>query len=277
MEEKFDLSISLVTYRNDRNELTDAINSVLQSVGLSYKLYIVDNSPTDIIRNWFSNENIEYIFNNRNIGFGAAHNIIMKDTSKLGRYHLVLNPDIKFNSNVLRDLVNYMDSHKEVGNIIPKVYYPNGTLNPVCRLLPTPFDFFLRMFVPLKSWRKKTAKKYLMSFCDFKHPVNAPYLSGCFMFLRTKAIEEVGVFDEAMFMYAEDVDLSRRIHKKYKTIYYPELKIIHVGANESHSNIRLMKIHIRSTIYYFNKWGWFFDKERKEFNKRAIVENTIYK
>ncbi len=273
--EKVDLSISLVTFKNDKAVLTETVQSVLNSEGLSFILYIVDNSPTDDIKDWFDDKRIEYIFNNKNIGFGAAHNVVMKDIDKLGRYHLVLNPDIRFEPHILRGLMEYMDSHMEVGNIIPKVYYPNGTLCPVCRLLPTPADLFFRMFIPFKSWRQKAANNYLMNFCDFSKTINAPYLSGCFMFLRFKALEDIGLFDDKMFMYAEDVDLSRRMHVKYLTLYYPELSIIHIGSEESHKNLKLLKIHIKSCVYYMNKWGWFFDNERRVINRRAIEENKM--
>lgn len=270
---EIDLSISLVTYKNDKSVLTDTVQSVLNSKDIKFRLYIIDNSPTDEIRNWYKDERIEYIFNNANIGFGAAHNIVMKDVSKIGSYHLVLNPDIKFPPGVLRGLFDYMESNEDIGNIIPKVYYPNMTLCPVCRLLPTPSDLLFRMFVPFRSWRQRAAGKYLMNFCDFNHVINAPYLSGCFMFLRSEALQNVGTFDDKMFMYAEDVDLSRRIHKYYKTIYYPNLSIIHHGAEASHKSFRLMRIAITSCVYYFNKWGWFFDEERTQMNKIAISEN----
>ena len=270
-----DLSVSIVTYKNEKEILTKAVESVLNSTGVDFRLYIIDNSPTDEIHAWYKDERVEYIFNNANIGFGAAHNIIMKDGSKMGRYHLVLNPDVYFDTHVLKGLLDYMDEHEDVGNIIPKVNYPNGTICPVCRLLPTPFDLLLRMFVPFQSWRQKASNKYLMNFCDFNLIINAPYLSGCFMFIRSSILNDIGVFDDNMFMYAEDVDLSRRIHQKYKTLYYPELTIIHHGAEESHTNLKLMKIHINSCVYYLNKWGWFFDKERREMNKQAIEGNTI--
>lgn len=271
--QKRDLSISLVTYKSDRQILTETVQSVLNSEDLSFKLYIVDNSPTDEIKDWFDDKRIEYIFNNKNIGFGAAHNVVMRDNDKLGRYHLVLNPDIRFESHVLCGLLEYMDSHQDVGNIIPRVYYNTGEMGPMCKLLPTPFDFFIRMLVPFKSLRMKTDKRYLMGFCDYSKIINAPYLSGCFFFLRSSILDEIGLFDEKMFMYAEDVDLCRRIHVKYKTLYYPELSIIHHGAEESHRNLKLMRIHIKSCVYYLNKWGWFFDRERREINQRAIEGN----
>lgn len=272
-----DLSVSIVTYKNDRGVLTKAVESVLNSTSIDFRLYIIDNSPTNEIGEWFKDDRVDYIFNNENIGFGAAHNIIMRDGTKMGRYHLVLNPDIYFDNHVLKGLVDYMDKHQEVGNVIPKTFYPNGTLCPVCRLLPRPQDWIFRMFIPLKSWRQKVTQRFLMTFADFDKTMNAPSLSGCFMFLRKSVIEEVGLFDEHIFMYGEDTDLNRRIHQKYRTEFYPELSVVHYGAEAGHTNPRLIKIQIQSCIYYLNKWGWFFDKERTRINNEAIKKYSVSK
>ena len=99
--------------------------------------------------------------------------------------------------------------------------------------------------------------------------MNVPVLSGCFMFLRTSALKDVGLFDENIFMYLEDTDLSRRIHTKYKTIFYPKVQITHEYAKESNKSKKLLKYHIQSAIYYFNKWGWVFDKQRDEINQNS--------
>ena len=90
------------------------------------------------------------------------------------------------------------------------------------------------------------------------------------MFLRTEVLKQVGLFDENIFMYLEDIDLNRRIHSKYKTIYYPDAIVIHEHQKESYKNRKLLKAHIKSAIYYFNKYGWFFDKERTSINKNII-------
>lgn len=75
------------------------------------------------------------------------------------------------------------------------------------------------------------------------------------MFLRCSSLKDVGFFDENFFMYLEDTDLNRRIHSKYKTIFYPYVEIVHEYAKESYINKKLLKYHIQSAIYYFNKWG----------------------
>lgn len=269
-----DLSVSIVTYKNDEEILMKAVNSVLDSEGLSFKLYIVDNSPTDELRHLFvGDDRIEYLFGHGNVGYGSGHNIIMKNKEKIGRYHLVLNPDIFFENEILKNLVSYMDRHPDVGNIIPRTLVPNtGKDCAICKLLPTPFDLFLRMLIPVRSLRKKSTTKYQMLFADMNQSMNVPFLSGCFMFLRASIFEDIGYFDERIFMYAEDTDLNRRIHIKYLTLYYPELVIYHYGAAESHKKLKMMWISIKSCAYYFNKWGWFFDEDRRLINKKTVSE-----
>ena len=78
-------------------------------------------------------------------------------------------------------------------------------------------------------------------------------------------------------MYLEDTDLNRRIHSKYKTIFYPNVSIIHEYAKESYVNKKLLIYHIKSAIYYFNKWGWLFDKERGMINKKCLNELNYIK
>ncbi len=92
------------------------------------------------------------------------------------------------------------------------------------------------------------------------------------MFLRNSVLKDVGLFDENIFMYLEDVDLNRRIHAKYKTIFYPKVSIYHEYQKESYMSKKLLMYHIRSAIYYFSKWGWFFDKQRDIINSKTLKE-----
>ena len=84
--------------------------------------------------------------------------------------------------------------------------------------------------------------------------------------------KEVGVYDDRFFMYFEDWDLSRRMHQKYKTIYYPKVSVVHGYESGANKDKRLFKIFVKSAIYYFNKWGWFFDSERNKINKKTLQQ-----
>lgn len=264
-----DLSITIVTYKHSYLDLKPTIDSVLSS-DLNLKLYLVDNSPTPELHNQLPDDSrIEYRFLNANNGFGAGHNTIMSNPILMGKYHLVLNPDVYFEADVLASLYKYMEENPDVGNVMPKVEYPNGDLQYLCKLLPTPMDWIGRMFIPVKIIRDRINYDFEMHFADFDTEMNVPFLSGCFMFLRAKVVEEIGLFDEGIFMYCEDTDLNRRIYSKYRTMYYPRVVIKHAHEKGSHKNWRLFKIHVKAAIYYLNKWGWFFDRERHLINKRT--------
>ena len=71
-------------------------------------------------------------------------------------------------------------------------------------------------------------------------------------------------------MYPEDIDLTRRIHSEFRTVFYPEVSIVHHHARDSYLNLKMLWIHTTNMIRYFNKWGWIFDRERKIINKKVL-------
>ena len=269
------LSASIVLYNTKIDELKRVIDSYFTYPG-EKQLFLVDNSPSDSLKEIvkiYPNNDIYYIFNNENMGYGKAHNIAIKKSIEQNLpYHIILNPDIIIEKDALEKLANYMELHPEVGNIMPKIIYPDGELQYLCKLLPSPIDLIFRRFIPIKKWKDAINRKYELHSFGYDKIMNIPNLSGCFMFLRTEALKKVGLFDENIFMYLEDIDLNRRIFSKYKTIYYPDATVIHEHQKESYKNKKLLKVHIQSAIYYFNKYGWFFDKERTNINRNVLRE-----
>jgi len=268
------ISASIVLFHNNRNQLKRVIDSFFNTK-IDVKLYLVDNSITDELKDIISyDKRIEYIFNNNNLGYGAGHNIaIRKSIMQNIKYHVVLNPDLYFEGNVIEHLFNYMNKHKDVGNIMPNVLYPNGDNQYLAKLLPTPLDWILRRFLPSKL-TKSITERFELKYTGYETTMNVPFLSGCFMFLRTKTLEEVGLFDEDIFMYMEDVDLNRRIHSTAKTLYYPKVEIYHEYERGSYKSFKLLFISIQSSVKYFNKWGWIFDSERKKINNKVLRETN---
>jgi len=268
------INVSIVLFKNDQDLVKKAIYSCVNSV-LINRIYLIDNSPTDILSCLANlDSRIEYIFNNANLGFGKAHNIALKRSIEENiPYHLVLNPDVYFEGGVLEELYNFMESDPDVGLVMPKVLYPDGTLQYLCKLLPTPLDLFGRRFLNFGPFRKIVEKRneiYELRFTGYDKIMEVPYLSGCFMFIRTEVLKKVGLFDEKFFMYLEDTDLSRRIHRVAKTVYYPYVYIYHEYGKGSYKSLKLLYYHIKSAIKYFNKYGWFFDKEREEINRKIL-------
>lgn len=264
------LNVSIVIYKTNEDKIQRLVAMLRQSQEVN-EIFVIDNSPSPFLAP--HNMDATYIFNDKNYGYGRAHNIALRKTieSKVP-YHLVLNPDVVFEPSIISRLLHYMDDNTSIGSLMPKIYYPNGDLQHLCKLVPTPLDLFGRRFLPKWMMRKR---KRRFELCDsgYDRIMNVPYLSGCFMLLRTSALEDVGLFDERFFLYPEDIDLTRRIHSKYKTIFYPYISVIHEYGRGSYKSTKLLYFHIVNMCRYFNKWGWFFDKERKEINARCIAEN----
>ena len=271
---QYDITICIVVYNNKIKDILKIIENTIK-IKLDIKIFVVDNSKENIIEKavlQLDDNRIEYIFNNSNLGFGSANNIILDKIIKkeiVSKYHLILNADIYFDDGTIERIVKYMDEHGEVGQIGPRINDINKNLTYSCRLLPTPLNLITRRFIPLR----KIDYHYEMRGFNHDEIAEVPILSGCFIFIRSNIIEKIGKFDERYFLYLEDYDLCRRISEKYKIIYYPKSIIYHAHGKGSYRNLRLLFIHTKSAIVYFNKWGWFFDKYRKEINNKFKLSN----
>lgn len=267
------VSASLVIYHNKKEQIKKAIYSFINT-DVKVKLYLIDNSSNDNLKELMDiDSSIEYIFNGANLGYGKAHNIALKKSISAGiQYHLILNPDISFNPEIIKKIINYLDNNNDVGLLMPKVLNIDGSIQYLAKLLPSPIDLIFRRFLSFNKWFIKRNNIYELRFSGYDKIMTIPNLSGCFMFLRISILLETGLFDERYFMFLEDHDFSRRIHKKHKTIYYPEVEITHEHAKGSYKFNKLFLYHIVSAIRYFNKWGWFFDNSRKEINKKTLQE-----
>jgi hypothetical protein len=265
-----DLICSIVVFNNDPVMVKKTLQCCLLSPLVS-KVYLIDNSEDEKFLDLIDDNRIAYIANQRNIGYGAGHNIGMRMSINNSKYHLVLNPDVYFDAGTLEKIFEFAETHSDVGLIMPKVLYPDGSVQYLCKFLPTPFDFFGRRFlsgVPfMRSMVRKRNEVFELRFTGYSRIMDVPALSGCFMFLRTEMLSKVGLFDERYFMYCEDFDLSRRVYSQSRAVFYPEAVIYHGYAKSSAKDIKIFKCHVDSTVKYFNKWGWFFDRERNSINK----------
>ena len=277
------VNISIVLYRPAwEQEVLPLVEELLRVKNLR-KIYLLDNtepsySPKDGLtaqavlqqRGLTAqavSRKLRYMPTGENMGYGRAHNIALRESAYYRTdLHLVMNSDIRVKAEDIDAMHDWMLMHPEVGQLMPKVLNPDGTQQYLAKRLPAPIDVFGRRFLP--AWMiARRNKRYELRDMDLEKPVNAPYLSGCFMLLRTKAAVEAGLFDERYFMYPEDMDLTRTIHRNYLTLYYPAWTIVHAHARSSYKNKHMLRVHIRNMCLYFNKWGWLFDKERKLFNR----------
>lgn len=267
----YDIVCSLVIYKNDRKQLLDAIESFINTY-LKVRLVLIDNSPTDDLKDIISDSRAEYIHNPSNPGYGSTHNIAIRKYSDKTKYHLILNPDIYYSKGVIEDIIRFMDNDINIGLVMPKVLYPDGEIQYLAKLIPSPFVFFARRFLPYGNLKKQISEKFELRFSGYDTIMEVPYLSGCFMVFRTEALKKINGFDENIFMHMEDLDITRRCQDAgYKTMFYPNQVVYHDHLFKSFLTIANLKMYFTSAFYYFNKWGWFLDKKRSLINKQTIV------
>ena len=257
------ITASIVTYHTDTAELGKCLATLKNSaVAVTY---VVDNASEPEIARTCRSYGAVYIPHPNN-GYGAAHNAaILKATASGATYHLVMNSDIEFNGEIIGQMADYMDSHPDVAQLQPRIVSPDGSLQHTCRLLPTPFDLFVRRFMPRRFFHKGR-QKYLLAEADWDKEFDCAYQQGSFLFFRATAFADTGLFDERFFMYPEDIDISRRMARSHKVRYWPGATVIHRHAAASYRSWRMLRIHLVNMARYFSKWGWFADSERTRMN-----------
>lgn len=265
------ITASVVLYNTPEVQLSRLLSCIKDSAIVN-TVYIIDNSPIPSECDFFELPWIVYLHTGSNVGYGAGHNLALRRTVDSSQFHFVLNPDVFFGSDELRKMIDRMTEDASVGQLMPKVVYPDGSLQYLCKLVPTPVDLLARRFMlgPLKALADKRTQQFELRFTGYAREMDVPYLSGCFMLFRTAALKRVGLFDERFFMYPEDIDISRRMHVQFRTLFFPASTIVHDHARESYKSIRMLWIHIYNLIKYFNKWGWIFDVERDSINARIL-------
>lgn len=279
------ITASIVTYNNNLLDLEGILRSLI--ISPVQKVWIIDHSDVFTrlereIQEFMRKDDgflqhagrgftFKYI-KHENTGYGSGHNVALREAMAEGsQYHLVVNPDVWFGADVIPALWRKMEEDAEVAQIMPQVLFLNGAVQYLAKLLPKPTDLFARFFLP-PSLILRRNNHFELRHSGYDKEMNVPFLSGCFMFLRVSALQEVGLFDERFFMYMEDVDLSRRIHRCYKTLFFPSVNIYHRFSRLSYHQWRLSIVHIVSVIKYFNKWGWFYDRERARVNRQLLNE-----
>lgn len=275
MNNRYQVVGSVVLYKTDPDIVNHALRSFLDT-RLKVHLYITDNSPTNSLKELLiQSPHITYVFNGKNQGFSKGHNEAFRKMGSLSEYFLFINPDIFFDNTVLSQLYQYMHDDVHTGLISPRILNPTGILQPSCRLLPAPLDLVIRRLPFSKLFFKRRMEIHQYKSLDVNGVTEVPFLLGCFLFVRTSVLETVGLFDERFFIYMEDVDLCRRIAQDHKIIYYGKTEVFHYYQRASSRSLKYFTIHMLSLIKYFNKWGWFHDRDRDTINNAAQSKKQV--
>lgn len=245
-----DLSVVVVSY-NTCELLAACLESVLrQPLTHTFDVWVVDNASGDgsagMVRERFPN--VRLIANAQNLGFAAANNQAIR--ASRGRYLLILNPDTEILSGSLDRLVEYMDQHQEVGVLGVRLVYADGSFQHSCFHFPGLAQAFLDFF-PLHP-------RLLESGLNGRYPRRAyeramdvgHSLGACFLLRRAAGME----FDEAYFMYVEEIDLCWRLRNAgWKIRYLPELTVLHHAGASTRQHSAAMKAQLFCSRRIFNR------------------------
>lgn len=249
-----DLSIIIVNY-NVRHFLEQCLNSVKSaSNGLSSEIIIIDNNSADgscaMVHEKF--KDVLLIQNSENIGFSKANNQALKIAK--GKYVLLLNPDTVLDEKSLETCFDFMESNLSTGAVGLKMIDGKGKFLPESkRALPTP-EAALYKFLGLSTLFPSSEKfnRYYLGNLSNSEIQEIEVLTGAFMFIRSSALEKVGLLDESFFMYAEDIDLSYRLSLKgYKIYYLPKPSLIHYKGESTRKSDFNYPIHFYGSMIRF--------------------------
>lgn len=248
--DKVVITATIVLYENDLEMLKKAVNSFLDTP-IDKKLFLIDNSETNVLEEHFQHDDIEYFFVGKNLGYGKANNKIIEYIKTLSSFHLILNPDVFFDKKVIPKLINELNTNKDLALIGPKTLYPEGGFQHSCRRYPS---FFELLFRRLKIFKNITDKGEYKDI-DLSKPFNPDFIQGAFLLFKTEDFVKLNGFDSRFFMYMEDVDICRRIDNlNREKLYFPEVEIYHLYTKGSAKNLKLFFYHFLSAIQYFYKW-----------------------
>lgn len=252
-----ELSIIIVNWKV-RNLLQSCLDSIFAERSYkNFEVIVVDNDSNDgsvdMIQMKFPQ--VRLIENHENIGFGRACNQGIKIAE--GRYIFILNPDTLVKPNTLLSLIDFMELHPKVGIGGCYVYYPDGTPQASFYKFPTMLSYFTRMLSLFRILpRNRFTQRFFWEYPDNNITGPIDRVLGGAMVLRKEMVEQIGLFDEVYFMYAEELDLCYRAKQtSWKVYAIPNTEIIHYHQQSTLQNVRQATFHaFKSDFLFFRKF-----------------------
>lgn len=268
------LSISIVIYQQKSDELQKCINHLilgLEDLSKHHSLkqchiMLIDNGGSEkLAANYFelfqninpkqlsSSLNIEV--SNKNLGFGAGHNLAIKrlnELDKLGQAHLILNADTEIPSLTLLKLIECI-SQDDISACSAQGYDKHGNKQHLAKRMPTPYALFCR--ATGWKWPKNYTQRRLNHYCyadtDLESNINdVILLSGCLMMVESSHLLKTGGFSDKYFLFFEDYDLTLKLKKHGRTVTIPE-GFVHHGGNTRSKKLSIRLYFISSAIKWF--------------------------
>ncbi|MBY0359294.1 MAG: glycosyltransferase family 2 protein [Candidatus Obscuribacterales bacterium] len=249
------VSIVIVNWKTPEL-LASCLNSIrVYTKKVSYEIWVVDNNSGDhsveLVKRDFPE--VQLIANNQNVGFAVACNQVIPSTN--GNYVLLLNPDTVLVDDSISTLCQYMDKQDKCGAAGPKVLNPDGSLQLACRrAFPTPAAAFFRLtYLSLLFPKHPLLARYNLTHADPDSELDVDALSGSCMMVRKAAIDQIGLLDEDIFMYGEDIDWCWRLKQSGWTVnYLPSAVVYHYhGASSRFRRVgATINLHKGMEVFY---------------------------
>lgn len=252
------LSIIIVNY-NVKFFLEQALRTCITACrNIDAEIYVVDNNSIDdsnsMVKDFFPG--VHLIESNINLGFAKANNIAIKKAK--GEFILLLNPDTIVGEDCFIKCLQFMESHEDCGALTVKMIDGSGSLLPESkRGFPTLWAAICKFSGLWKFFpNSKLFNAYYHGDLSYDEIQSIDVLPGAFVFVRKTVIENIGMLDEAYFMYGEDIDFSYRIKQGgYNNYYLPDPQIIHYkGESSSKSSLNYIKTFYNAMIIFTNKY-----------------------
>ncbi|MBR4081782.1 MAG: glycosyltransferase family 2 protein [Clostridia bacterium] len=250
------ISACMVLY-NAGEEALKAVEC-LEKSDVNVDLYLVDNSPTTsstAAQIAWKYPGVKVLKQDRNLGFGRGNNVVLPLLES--EYHLLINPDVTFEPDLLSRMIAYMDARPNAAILTPRVFSEDGEEQFLPKRQPT-IRYLLGGFLeklgkPFKQWRAE----YTLQDEHVSTPIQVQFATGCFLLIRTEIFDRLNGFDERFFLYQEDSDLSRRVLESNigPIIYHPDMHVTHAWKRENTRTLKGTMRQIVSVCKFFGKWG----------------------
>jgi GT2 family glycosyltransferase len=260
----YDLSVIVVSY-NTCDILRRCLHHLRACAeGLSLEIIVVDNASQDGSVEMLEKEYPEalVIASDVNLGFAAANNRAL--VLARGRYFVLLNSDAFLRPGALRRAMDHMESEPEVGLGGGQLIGEENSWQPSARVFPSLLnDFLVLSGLTSRFPHSRFFGRPDRTWADPLKSAEVDWVPGAFSIIRPEVLAQAGLFDEAFFLYCEEVDLCRRMKAlDYKVRYWPDVVVVHLGgessksvrhAARSRSGSQLMLWSIRSRFLYYRK------------------------
>jgi len=251
-----DISVVIVGW-NARNYLELCLESLAEAPPRrTMEIFVVDNASTDgsaeMIEARFPH--VKLIKSPENLGFAKGNNVAIRQCQ--GRYIALVNPDVIVFPGCLDALADFLDRHPKVGNVGPRVLNPDRTLQSSCRRFPTLWNNFCSATALASKFKRSRffAGEHMFYFAHDR-TLAVDVLVGCFSMIRRETFDAVGLLDEDLFMYGDDVDWCRRCwNAGWEVVFFPGAQAIHDrGKITAPYPVRFAVAQQRSVIHYWKK------------------------